>query len=361
MIPLTCHCGKRHSVAPELAGQVIRCRRCGWALSVPFPETRELDASSTTVFEATKEPPRPERTHSSRDTAGNRKRLAFRAVSSSIGAKRSLLISLASISLLLMLFAIGFALRNEAKRLPSAHRIPKDQILAALEKAGAEGDIDTIKRLQVQIEEELIEELPKDAHTLAVLAEASMYYKEAKYIWHECLFAAAQLQERGLEADPREILRAFLDVMKRLNIAPRADQSPRTFRFIYLVFRESHNHRDAVDMMVARRKFANEVPDEIPVDPEPNTMAREDEPRYGAYILLALMNQANKRVRIGQSIREWLDRLTEEQRLAVLLQKATDPREFFHRGWADQVPYTAAVLRKHVGGRAAGVQERRCA
>jgi hypothetical protein len=239
-------------------------------------------------------------------------------------------------------------------------RVPHDQMSARLKQAAAEGDEETIARMGDELAEERAEraaetlrQLPGDAASRAAFAEAVGFYDEPNEHWSNCMASAAMLRKRGQAADAVEMLKASAEVMRRLGVVPKKDQRSRAFLSLYESFRETRTHRETIDRMVELEKFGNEPEDEIPVAKEPDTFPRKNEPRYGGIILLALMKQANKKIVPGRNLREWLDDLTEEQKLAILLQKATDPREFFRRGWSDQVPYVTRVLRASVGTPAA--------
>lgn len=143
-------------------------------------------------------------------------------------------------------------------------RLSRDQITSEFKKDVREGDpnastraLAQLKLLEAQDRKDRIAVLPKDEATLAILDRAGDYYTDTALLWSECLSTAELVKERSGDADPREILKGSIEVMRRLHIRPRKDQHPRGFMSIYQNYRESDNHQASLDRMVELEKFAN--------------------------------------------------------------------------------------------------------
>lgn len=92
-----------------------------------------------------------------------------------------------------------------------------------------------------------------DLHQLMVYFDATDIFDA----WMECRDSAAKFSAEGTTA--RDVMRGAIDVMRRLDIEPRHNQSLRHFGALYQDWRaDDHlSHEATIDLIVSRRKFAN--------------------------------------------------------------------------------------------------------
>jgi hypothetical protein len=115
-----------------------------------------------------------------------------------------------------------------------------------------------------------IANLPKDAATKRLLAQAERYFKEPGFVWGECGRTATSLTKKGHPTSAVEIVQGAVLVMQALGVQPRGDISIQYFvqtyddRRVNPSWRDgrlqrSATHNEALALLVDERKFGNEV------------------------------------------------------------------------------------------------------